>query len=445
MVEGQSVTSYLTTMKEYRSQLERMGEHISLQAATAFMARSNGNWFPPSRGGFHWNYRSSQSTPFGKINAIYCNNCRKEGHAASRCYVLGSVNTRHAPWATTQGQSNNLNYNNSTSKTPSQNVKTHGSTTTIPCSNLANLAKHDKNIVMMAKIDELPSENCKDNILIVNKISALSSIEDKMHIWLLDSGASSHLCGNIELFSSIMDSPPVSILLVNRESFLVNQKGTILLTIQSNMPDANIPDMPITLANVNYVPKLNMNLLLVGQMTNTNTDVNFSKNHSYLSMDGEILAYRLKISNLFTYTTICTSREDHSALYATGLSESLLWHHRLTHRNYHTIEKMAKEDITIGFSPTMKIEGATYTQFPDCPYGKQTCVPFKKAEAQPLEIWDTIVSDLCGPFEVSMNGYKYFVSWIDLRTWYTYIDFLKDKEYATVTASFKHYITWLKK
>ena len=42
MVEGQSVTSYLTTMKEYRSQLERMGEHISLQAATAFMARSNG-------------------------------------------------------------------------------------------------------------------------------------------------------------------------------------------------------------------------------------------------------------------------------------------------------------------------------------------------------------------------------------------------------------------
>ena len=29
MVEGQSVASYLTTMKEYQSQLERMGESIA--------------------------------------------------------------------------------------------------------------------------------------------------------------------------------------------------------------------------------------------------------------------------------------------------------------------------------------------------------------------------------------------------------------------------------
>ena len=133
-------------------------------------------------------------------------------------------------------------------------------------------------------------------------------------------------------------------------------------------------------------------------MTNANVDVNFSKNHSYLSMDGEILAYGPKISNLFTYMTICTSKEDNGALYATGPSESLLWHHRLAHTNYHPIEKMAKEDIAIGFSPTMKIEGAAYTQCPDCPYGKQTHAPFKKVEAQPLEIGDTIVSDLCGPF-----------------------------------------------
>ena len=140
--------------------------------------------------------------------------------------------------------------------------------------------------------------------------------------------------------------------------------------IQSNMPDANILDMPITLVNVIYVPKLNVNLLLVGQMTNANVDVNFSKNHSYLSMDGEILAYGPKISNLFTYTTICTSKEDNSALYATGPCKSLLWHHRLTHINYHMIEKMAKEDVAIGFSPTMTIEGAAYTPCPNCPYGK---------------------------------------------------------------------------
>ena len=237
---------------------------ISSQAATAFAARSNGNRVPPSRGGFQRNYRSSQNPPFRKINMIYCNNCRKEGHAASRCYAPGGGNAGHAPWAATQGQSSNLNHNNITSKTPLQNTKTYGSAPNISRMNPANLAKHNKNIVMMAKIDGLPSENCEDNILIANKISALSSIEDKTHIWLLDSGASSHLCRNIELFSSIVDIPPVSILSANGESFFANQKGTILLTIQSNMPDANIPDMPITLMNVIYVPKLNANLLSVG-------------------------------------------------------------------------------------------------------------------------------------------------------------------------------------
>ena len=35
MVEGQSVTSYLTTMKEYRSQLKRMGKVIAPSSHSA--------------------------------------------------------------------------------------------------------------------------------------------------------------------------------------------------------------------------------------------------------------------------------------------------------------------------------------------------------------------------------------------------------------------------
>jgi hypothetical protein len=162
-------------------------------------------------------------------------------------------------------------------------------------------------------------------------------------------------------------------------------------------------------------------------------------------MNGEILAYGPKISNLFTYTTICTSKEDHNALSATGPSESVLWHHRLAHTNYHTIDKMAKQDLAIGFSPIIKAEGTTYSQCADCPYGKNTRAPFKRVEELPLEIGDTVVSDLCGPFEPSMNGFKYFISWIDLKTRYADIDFLKDKECTTVATSFKHYIAWVKK
>ena len=65
---------------------------------------------------------------------------------------------------------------------------------------------------MMAEIDELFQGSSDEHIHISNKLSTLSSVEDKTYIWLLDSGASSHLCGNNELSDSIVDIPLISIL-----------------------------------------------------------------------------------------------------------------------------------------------------------------------------------------------------------------------------------------
>ena len=64
----------------------------------------------------------------------------------------------------------------------------------------------------MAEIDELFQGSSDEHIHISNKLSTLSFVEDKTYIWLLDSGASSHLCCNIELSDSIVDIPLISIL-----------------------------------------------------------------------------------------------------------------------------------------------------------------------------------------------------------------------------------------
>ena len=61
-------------------------------------------------------------------------------------------------------------------------------------------------------------------------------------------------------------------------------------------------------------------------------------------------------------------------------------------------------------------------------------------EDLPSNVGDIIVSDLYGPFDVSMGGYKYFVTWTDLNTRFINIDFLKDKECGTMTESFKQYM-----
>ena len=76
---------------------------------------------------------------------------------------------------------------------------------------------------------------------------------------------------------------------------------------------------------------------------------------------------------------------------------------------------------------------------------QQARTPFKGSERFPLDIGNIIVSDLCSPFETLIGGYTYFIAWIDMKSHYASIEFIKNKKCATVTNSFRHYITWILK
>jgi Integrase core domain len=105
------------------------------------------------------------------------------------------------------------------------------------------------------------------------------------------------------------------------------------------------------------------------------------------------------------------------------------------------INKMSKSNTVIGLPPKIDIEQTS--QCMNCPYRKQIRTLFKQVEDIPESIGDVIASDLCGPFELSVGGYRYFVTWIDLKMRYISIEFLKNKECKTITKSFKRYLAWL--
>ena len=197
----------------------------------------------------------------------------------------------------------------------------------------------------------------------------------------------------------------------------------------------------ITLLDVIYVPKLHMNLMSVRCMTNANIEVMLSKDYSSLSLEGSILAWGPKIRNLFTYNAFPTTRTAETANYMASVPEITLWHHRLVHTNYSTLKKMACSNTTIGLNTQMKFKPTLQCQH--CPFGKQTCTPFRGTEHSATNIGDVIVSNICGPFEHSIKGYKYFVTWRDMKSRYTNIDFLKDKECTTVSNSFKRYMSMI--
>ena len=119
-------------------------------------------------------------------------------------------------------------------------------------------------------------------------------------------------------------------------------------------------------------------------------------------------------------------------------TEASLWHHRLAHINYSTLEKMSKHRMLSGLPSN--ITAVHPIQCVNCPFGKQVRALFKQIEDLPDHIRPTIASDVCGPFDMSMDGYRYFLTWIDLKTRYASIKFIKNKECSTVTDSFKQYL-----
>ena len=150
MVEGQSVVTYLTTMREFRNQLKKMGEviadsthaatilrnvpeswrpvaqtirmitripdeieesleahevdlnalEISDQAATAFITQAKPPRPPQNPNAINRQpyVRNNEHIPSPPKPAFTCNNCGKTGHSVARCYAPGGGLEGQAPW-----------------------------------------------------------------------------------------------------------------------------------------------------------------------------------------------------------------------------------------------------------------------------------------------------------------------------------------------------------
>nr|GEV48669.1 hypothetical protein [Tanacetum cinerariifolium] len=107
-------------------------------------------------------------------------------------------------------------------------------------------------------------------------------------------------------------------------------------------------------------------------------------------------------------------------------TKSCLWHRRLNHLNFGTINDLARKDLVRGL-PRLKFK--KYHLYFACQLGKSkkhTHSP--KTENTNLEVLNTIHMDLCGPMRVkTINGKKYILVIIDDYTRFTWVKFLRLK------------------
>nr|GEW73968.1 integrase, catalytic region, zinc finger, CCHC-type, peptidase aspartic, catalytic [Tanacetum cinerariifolium] len=183
------------------------------------------------------------------------------------------------------------------------------------------------------------------------------------------------------------------------------------------------------LTRVYYMEGLGHNLFSVGQFCNSDLEVAFRKHSCYVrDTDGVELIKGSRGSNLYTISIEDMMKSSPiSLLSKASKNKSWLWHRRLNHLIFGTINDLARKDLVRGL-PRLKFEKDHLCSA--CQLGKSKKHTHKpKAENTNLEVLNTLHMELCGPMRVqTINGKKYILVIVDDYSRFTWVKFLRSKD-----------------
>ncbi|GJY87206.1 integrase, catalytic region, zinc finger, CCHC-type containing protein [Tanacetum coccineum] len=162
------------------------------------------------------------------------------------------------------------------------------------------------------------------------------------------SGCSKHMTGNLKLLRNFVEKFMGTVRFVNYNFAAVTGYGDYF---QGNL----------TICHVYYVEGLEHNLFSVGQFCDEDLEVAFRSNTCYVwNLEGEDLLSGSRDSNLYTMSIYEIAASSPICLMSKATSiKSWLWHIRLSHLNFGTINHLTKQDLVDGLS-RFKYDKDTY-------------------------------------------------------------------------------------
>ena len=234
-----------------------------------------------------------------------------------------------------------------------------------------------------------------------------------MSQWLLDSGGSHHIASdlnNLSLHSPYNGSQ--NVMVGNSANLPITHTGSIFLpSSQRNLK----------LTNVLCVPSMHKNLISVNKLCKAN------------NVSVELCPYDFQVKDLQTGTTLVTGKANGGVYEWPMLSSSpmafssfkssfLDWHSRLGHPNLQTLRHMISK-----FSLPLSSSLSSHLNCNSCSINKSHKLPFSSScliSKAPLEI---IFSDVWTSPLISVDGFKYFVIFVDHFTRYIWFYPIKTK------------------
>ena len=250
--------------------------------------------------------------------------------------------------------------------------------------------KHQANTAGTRQGDSSSSDS--ENVGLVAR-HALSASTGRHDSWIVDSGATCHMCNDRKLFVELRNlDKPLEVTLGDGYDLHAIGRGVVVL--ETKLPSGRTKKCK--LHDVLYVPKLSYNLLSVSRTSDAGKTARFGETScQILDANRKLVAVATRVGDLYYLSCHPGSQKCHTAVDKGTETREDVWHRRYGHLGTRNLQKLAKHELVNGFDFDMTkeinfcescVEGKHHRRhFPTIGGGKRS--------VEPLGL---VHSDVCG-------------------------------------------------
>ena len=253
-----------------------------------------------------------------------------------------------------------------------------------------------------------------------------NTYDTKRSDWIIDSGASSHMSWEREIFTTYKELNNSTVKVGDGRTLKVAGEGTVLVKVLS---ESRKP-ITLTMNRVLHVPEMSCNLMSVRQIAENGFSINFKDQQCRISNKrGRLVAKGAKQGNLYILDGGSACPETVGQAHVVTLSTRELWHNRLAHIGDAALDKLSKGKLATGID--LK-ESDTRSFCEGCARGKQTrSTPKPLGEIRAERKLQIIHSDVMGPvMPRSLTGKAFMITFTDDKTRISTVAFMSHKSEA---------------